>query len=180
MAAGRWRWHRECLRRLSPRRPDAIMLPASTLTRPASTRRSTTGNHGSWCKPSRGRGAVFADTGMGKTDANRMGATHRPILAHHRPLSVARQTVRESRQDRRRRALRPPPLRRGTRNRVHHESRMADKFNPAQFDAVALDESSILKNFTGATRTADRTMGEHPIPFVMVGNPGAERRHRTV
>jgi hypothetical protein len=31
---------------------------------------------------------------------------------------------------------------------------MADRFDPASFDAVVLDESSILKNHTGATRNA--------------------------
>lgn len=103
----------------------------------------------------RGRGAVFADTGMGKTRMQiewaRLIAPSSLIIA---PLSVARQTVRESAKiDADVRYVRhPSDVVPGTVSITNYE--MADKFNPAQFDAVALDESSILKNFTGATRTA--------------------------
>ena len=103
----------------------------------------------------RGRAAVFADTGLGKTAiqlewARHIGATTL-ILA---PLSVARQTVREAhRID-------------VDVTYVRHQSdvtgpgvwitnyEMAHQFNPELFDAVVLDESSILKNHAGATRTA--------------------------
>ena len=103
----------------------------------------------------RGRAAVFADTGLGKTAIQLEWARHIAdttlILA---PLSVARQTVREAhRIDM-------------DVTYVRHQSEvtgpgvwitnyeMAHQFNPAIFDAVVLDESSILKNHAGATRTA--------------------------
>ena len=103
----------------------------------------------------RGRAAVFADTGLGKTAiqlewARHIGATSL-ILA---PLSVARQTVKEAK-------------RIGMDvTYVRHQSdvtgpgvwitnyEMAHEFDADQFDAVVLDESSILKNHAGATRTA--------------------------
>ncbi len=102
----------------------------------------------------KGRAAIFADTGLGKTFmqlewADKI-ATETLILA---PLSVARQTEREA-------ALRGYDC-----TYVRHSDEvtgpgiwitnyeMADRFDPAVFDAVVLDESSILKNHTGATRT---------------------------
>lgn len=100
-----------------------------------------------------GRGAIFADCGLGKTfmqlEWARLIADRTLILA---PLSVARQTVREAHkigQD------------------VHYvrsgddvdgpgvwitNYEMADEFDPADFGAVVLDESSILKNVEGRTR----------------------------
>lgn len=103
----------------------------------------------------RGRSAVFADTGMGKTRMQiewcRLIAPRALIVA---PLSVARQTVREA--DKIGADVRyvrsPEQVEPGTISITNYE--MVDRFDPAQFDAVALDESSILKNFTGATRTA--------------------------
>ena len=103
----------------------------------------------------RGRAAVFADTGLGKTAIQLEWARHIAettlILA---PLSVARQTVKEAH----RIGL--------TVTYVRHQSEvtgpgvwitnyeMAHQFNPELFEAVVLDESSILKNHAGATRTA--------------------------
>jgi len=101
-----------------------------------------------------GRCAIFADCGLGKTfmqlEWARLIAPTTLIVA---PLSVARQTVREATKidtD-------------VTYVRQQHEVtgpgvwitnyEMADKFNPDRFDAVVLDESSILKNHTGSTRT---------------------------
>lgn len=103
----------------------------------------------------RGRGAVFADTGMGKTrmqvEWSRLVASRSLILA---PLSVARQTVRESvkidadvRYVRRQDDVVP-----GTVSITNYE--LAHHFEPSMFDAVCLDESSILKSFTGSTRNA--------------------------
>ena len=103
----------------------------------------------------RGRSAVFADTGLGKTRMQiewaRLVAPSALILA---PLSVARQTVREAAKiDADVRYVRHPgEVVPGSVSITNYE--MAHHFDPAQFDAVALDESSILKNFTGATRTA--------------------------
>ena len=103
----------------------------------------------------RGRGAVFADTGMGKTRMQiewaRMTGGRALIVA---PLSVARQTVREAAKIDAdvRYVRRPDAVEPGTVSITNYE--LAHHFDPAEFDAVALDESSILKNFTGATRTA--------------------------
>lgn len=101
-----------------------------------------------------GRAALFWDCGMGKTFAQLEWARHsaeRSLIVA--PLSVARQTVREAR------AL---DLDIGY---VRHGSEvdgpgiwitnyeMIDHFAPADFGAVVLDESSILKNVDGRTRT---------------------------
>ena len=102
-----------------------------------------------------GRAAIFADCGLGKTfmqlEWARLIAGKTLIIA---PLSVARQTSREA-------------TKLGADVRyVRHGAEvtgpgvwitnyeMADQFDPLDFDAVVLDESSILKNATGATRTA--------------------------
>lgn len=103
----------------------------------------------------RGRAAVFADTGLGKTRMQiewcRLVAPRSLILA---PLSVARQTVREAAiiDADVRYVRRPEHVVPGTISITNYE--LAHWFDPADFDAIALDESSILKNFTGATRTA--------------------------
>ena len=98
-----------------------------------------------------GRSAVFLDCGMGKTFVQVEWARLMPgralIVA---PLSVARQTVREavkigvevvySRDGR--------PA--GDLTITNYE--MAHLFDPADFQAIVLDESSILKNVDGRTR----------------------------
>ena len=103
----------------------------------------------------RGRAAIFADTGLGKTRmllewASRIADTSLIVA----PLSVARQTVREAA---------------GigiTVTYVRHADQitgpgvyatnyeMCDQMPTDRFGAVVLDESSILKNYTGSTRTA--------------------------
>jgi len=102
----------------------------------------------------RGRAAVFADTGLGKTrmqlEWSRLIADRSLIVA---PLSVARQTIREAAKI----GMEVRYVRRQDEvgdgvsitnyEQVHH-------LDAAEFGAVALDESSILKNFTGATRNA--------------------------
>ena len=103
----------------------------------------------------RGRAAVFADCGLGKTFIQLEWATlvadRALILA---PLSVARQTVNEARK------LdtivtyvtEPDDVHVGPGVWITNYEH-AHKFDPCMFDAVVLDESSILKNHTGATRT---------------------------
>lgn len=106
-----------------------------------------------------GRCAIFADCGLGKTfmqlEWARLISPSTLILA---PLSVARQTVREAR-------------------KLGHEVRyvrdggevtgpglwitnyeLVERFDPAMFGAVVLDESSILKNVDGTTRRRITTM----------------------
>lgn len=105
----------------------------------------------------RGRAAVFADCGMGKTlmqlawadDVRRTTRGRVLILA---PLAVAQQTVREAhhfdveqvvycREDT------------GAAIAVTNYEMMG-YFDPGQFAGVVLDESSILKAYDGKTRTA--------------------------
>jgi DNA modification methylase len=102
----------------------------------------------------KGRAALFADTGLGKTLMQLAWAQHTGrrvlILA---PLGVARQTVREGE-----RWGIPATYRRDGSSAgdgitiTNYE--MLPHFDPAAFDAVVLDESSILKNFEGKTRSA--------------------------
>ena len=101
-----------------------------------------------------GRAALFWDCGLGKTFAQVEWARQIDgtalIVA---PLSVARQTVREaSKID-------------AEVNYVRHQDEvtgpgiwitnyeMVDAFDPDKFEAVVLDESSILKSVDGRTRT---------------------------
>lgn len=103
----------------------------------------------------KGRAAIFADTGLGKTlmqlEWARLIGERTLILA---PLAVARQTVREG-------------LKLGitvTYARSQDQAapsgititnyEMMEHFDPSQFGAVVLDESSILKSYDGKTRTA--------------------------
>ena len=102
----------------------------------------------------KGRAALFADTGLGKTLMQLVWAQHAGarvlILA---PLGVARQTVREGQRwgiaVRYCRAQRE--VQGGTITITNYE--MLPRFESNAFDAVVLDESSILKNFEGKTRT---------------------------
>ena len=100
----------------------------------------------------KGRAAIFLDTGLGKTfmqlEWARLLDVNTLIVA---PLSVARQTVREGKKI-------------GIDvHYVRHQSdvnskisitnyEMIDYFDPSLFDAIVLDESSILKSFDGSTR----------------------------
>jgi hypothetical protein len=100
----------------------------------------------------KGRCALFWDCGLGKTFAQvewaRLVGERALILA---PLSVARQTVRE--------AKRIDVDVRYVREQVDDPGvwitnyEMLDRFDLATYDAVVLDESSILKNVDGRTRT---------------------------
>lgn len=103
----------------------------------------------------KGRAAIFADCGLGKTfmqvawaDALKVPAL---MLA---PLCVAEQTVEEAAKlgiDVR--YARDHVEARGHRLVITNYERL-EKFDPSAFQAVVLDESSILKAFNGKTRTA--------------------------
>jgi len=104
---------------------------------------------------SRGRGAVFADTGLGKTVMQVEWSRHiAPSALIIAPLSVARQTVREATKIDAdvRYVRRPEDVTPGSVSITNYE--LAHHFDPTMFDAVALDESSILKNFTGSMRNS--------------------------
>lgn len=119
----------------------------------------------------KGRAAIFANTGLGKTIMQLEWARHVCEQGCHgrvlivAPLSVARQTVAEA-------GKFNVPLRiqyaRGhsqvadgititNYEMVHH-------FDPELFDGVVLDESSILKALDGKTRTKLIQMFQH-VPF---------------
>jgi len=100
----------------------------------------------------KGRAALFADTGLGKTfmqlEWARLMGVRTLILA---PLSVARQTVNESKKI----GADVHYTRSGDDltegiNITNYE--MIDHFDFAKFGAVVLDESSILKSLDGKTR----------------------------
>jgi superfamily II DNA or RNA helicase len=101
----------------------------------------------------RGRAAIFADCGMGKTPMQLEWAKHVPgeilILA---PLAVSAQTVREGEKFGITCAY--------ARNESQIKERitvtnyeMLEHFDPDRFNGVVLDESSILKAYNGKTRT---------------------------
>lgn len=100
----------------------------------------------------KGRAALFADTGLGKTimqsEWARLAAGTSLILA---PLAVAEQTVREASRFGititfcRSQADVQPGINITNYDRLHH-------FDPEAFGAIVLDESSILKAFDGKTR----------------------------
>lgn len=103
----------------------------------------------------KGRDAVFADCGLGKTPMGLVWATNvarkkaKPVL-YLTPLAVAPQTVREAEKF----GIDALHSRDGTGNcpiivtnyeRLHY-------FRPEDFSGVVCDESSILKSFAGARR----------------------------
>lgn len=101
----------------------------------------------------KGRAAIFADCGLGKTRMQlewaRCSADTSLIVA---PLSVARQTVREAAEI----GIDARYVRHGSEMQgpgiyvTNYE--MTEEFDPAVFGAVVLDESSILKNVAGRVR----------------------------
>lgn len=104
----------------------------------------------------RGRAAVFADTGLGKS---RMQISWADAVASHTggkvlilaPLAVASQTVREGEAigiDVR--YARSQAGVEGAITIANYE--MLHHFDPLSFDAIVIDESSCLKDFTSSTR----------------------------
>lgn len=103
----------------------------------------------------KGRAAIFADCGLGKTfmQVAWAQAVGRPTL-FFAPLCVAEQTVDEA-------ARLGVSLRYATDQAdadgasfVITNYERLDRFDVSRFGAVVLDESSILKSFDGSTRTA--------------------------
>jgi len=98
-----------------------------------------------------GRAAVWADTGLGKTlmqlEWARLSAGRALVVA---PLAVCHQTVGESAKvGMEARYLRADDGRPGI---VVTNYEMIHRFDPGAFGAVALDESSVLKDVTSKTR----------------------------
>lgn len=105
-----------------------------------------------------GRAAIWADTGLGKTRMQiewaHQIATHtaRPAIIVA-PLAVCAQTVREAQRLGIDAAYCRNPSEQSSGLTVTNYERI-DQFDPDQFGAIVLDESSILKQSTGKTRTA--------------------------
>lgn len=103
----------------------------------------------------KGRGAIFADCGLGKTPMqlvwaeNVHRATNKPVLILT-PLAVAAQTIREGDKF-------EIEVRRSSKGEVNYGINVTNYerlhyFNPSDFAGVVCDESSILKNFNGKRR----------------------------
>lgn len=99
------------------------------------------------------RAAIWADTGLGKTLMQLEWARHsglRPLVIA--PLAVCHQTVREAG-----RISLPASYARSGEEPVDGVTvtnyERLPQFSPTDYDAVVLDESSILKQSDGATRT---------------------------
>lgn len=101
----------------------------------------------------KGRSAIFADTGLGKTPMQvewaRKIANRTIIIA---PLTVARQTVREAKKLLSVDVQYVRSMEEIKNDIVITNYEMAEHFNPGYFDAVVLDESSILKGLTSVYR----------------------------
>jgi hypothetical protein len=100
----------------------------------------------------RGRAAIWADCGLGKTPMQLEWAKHVPgrvlILA---PLAVAQQTIREGEKFGIDAVYARKQDDAGQITVTNYE--MLSKFDPDEFTGVVLDESSILKAYDGKTRT---------------------------
>lgn len=106
----------------------------------------------------KGRAAIFADCGLGKTAMQLQWAdavsqhTGKPVLIVC-PLAVAEQTRREAEKfgfENVRVVREQNQVGLGT-NITNYE--ILEHFDASTFDGVVLDESSILKNYSGKTRT---------------------------
>jgi superfamily II DNA or RNA helicase len=115
----------------------------------------------------KGRAAIFADCGLGKTAMQLVWAqnvvqkTNKPVLILT-PLAVSDQTVREAAKFgltavRSREGKGIGELTVTNYERLHY-------FNPADFAGVVCDESSILKNIDGATQKHIREFNKR-IPY---------------
>lgn len=124
-----------------------------------------------------GCAALFLDTGLGKTlcalDWARLVTerTNKPVLMLA-PLAVSHQHQREAeRFNLDAKAIREPTEIKGTRTYITNYERL-DKFDADQFGGVVLDESSILKSFTGkTTRALIETFKQTPYRLACTATP---------
>jgi hypothetical protein len=125
----------------------------------------------------KGRSAVFADCGLGKTIVQLVWAENVVRKTNGRvliltPLAVASQTAREA-------------AKFGMDAKVCRDGKLTGKsgititnyerlhyFTPSDFTAIVADESSILKNFDGATKAAvTEAMRERPYRLLCTATP---------
>lgn len=99
-----------------------------------------------------GKAAIFADCGLGKTPMQLEWASHIPgnvlILA---PLAVSAQTCREGKRFNIKIKYCRSQEEIGEKITITNYE-MLEKFDPDYFEGIVLDESSILKSYTGAFR----------------------------
>jgi hypothetical protein len=123
----------------------------------------------------RGRAAVFADCGLGKTPVQLVWAenvvrrTNRPVLVLT-PLAVSHQLVREAEkfgvEAHRSADGRPRP------NITVANYERLGKFEPGDYSGVVADESSIVKHWTGATQKAlTRFLSKLPYRLLCTATP---------
>jgi DNA modification methylase len=102
----------------------------------------------------RGRAALFCDCGLGKTPMQLEWARHVPgrvlILA---PLAVAKQTVREGQKFGIDCHYARSQSQSDSQKIIITNYEMLDHFDVSQFAGIVLDESSILKSYSGKMRT---------------------------
>lgn len=120
----------------------------------------------------KGRAAIFADTGLGKTlmqlEWARLVGEPCLILA---PLAVAHQTIREAEKLGIDVAYATDQGAVSTKIAITNYDRL-DRFEAAMFGAVVLDESSILKSFSGVTKRAlVRSFRETPFRLCCTATP---------
>ena len=100
----------------------------------------------------RGRACVFADCGMGKTPIQLEWAHHIPgnvlIVA---PLAVSQQTIREAKKFHEDDVTYSERGEVGSRVSITNYERL-EHFDPSNYTGIVLDESSILKSYTGKIR----------------------------
>ncbi len=100
----------------------------------------------------RGRAALFADTGLGKTFMQiewAKAVSERGRVLILAPLAVAEQTVREGQKFDVDISYRRKDM--GDKITITNYE-MMEYFEPSQFDGIVLDESSIIKAYDGRTR----------------------------
>ncbi|MDD2479330.1 MAG: DEAD/DEAH box helicase [Victivallaceae bacterium] len=116
----------------------------------------------------KGRAAIFADCGLGKTPMqlvwaeNVLRQTNKPVLILT-PLAVAAQTMKEGEKFGVDVAHRRTGIKQGDGVIVTNYERL-HYFNSNDFGGVVCDESSILKNFDGQTK-ADVTDFMRKVPY---------------
>lgn len=122
-----------------------------------------------------GRGAIFADCGLGKTPMELAWAdqvhrhTGRPVLLLT-PLAVGFQIVAEAKRFGHDAALSRTGAVAAPITVTNYEQ--LTKFDPADFAGVVCDESSILKTFDGVTRTT-ATEFMRRLPYRLLGTATA-------
>jgi len=121
----------------------------------------------------RGRAAIFADCGMGKTPMQLEWARHIPgrvlILA---PLAVSAQTVREAAKFHIRNVEYARAGDKTNARIVVTNYEMLPHFDVSDFAGIVLDESSILKAYDGKTRTEIiEAFGQTPFRLACTATP---------